>query len=86
MAYEASEIMAASALLYTNEQLENHSKDYEGLVDLAIDIKKKVQTTKLIEYGNATIKKGFTDLIDEKSEKAIKDLAVGISAARALRN
>ena len=86
MAYEVSEIMAASALLYTNEQLEKHSKDYEGLVDLAIDIKKKVQTTKLIEYGNAAIKKGFTDLVDEKSEKAIKDLAVGISAARALRN
>lgn len=86
MAYETSEIMAASALLYTNEQLEKHSKDYDGLVDLAIDIKKKIQSTKLIEFGNASIKKGFTDLIDEKNEKAIKDLAVGISAAKGLRD
>lgn len=86
MAYETSEIMAASALLYTNEQLEKHSKDYDGLVDLAIDIKKKIQSTKLVEFGNASIKKGFTDLIDEKNEKAIKDLAVGISAAKGLRD
>ena len=86
MAYETSEIMAASALLYTNEQLEKHSKDYDGLVDLAIDIKKKIQSTKLVEFGNASIKKGFTDLIDEKNEKVIKDLAVGISAAKGLRD
>ena len=59
MAYEASEIMCASALLYSNNQLDKYSKDYEGLVDLAKDIKKKINTTKLIEFGNATIRKGF---------------------------
>ena len=55
MAYEASEIMCASALLYSNNQLDKYSKDYEGLVDLVADIKKKsyVQNTKLIEFGNA---------------------------------
>ena len=57
MAYEASEIMCASALLYSNNQLDKYSKDYEGLVDLVADIKKKVQNTKLIEFGNASIKK-----------------------------
>ena len=85
MAYEASEIMCASALLYSNNQLDKYSKDYEGLVDLVADIKKKVQNTKLIEFGNASIKKGFTDLIDEKNDKIIKDMAVGISAAKGLR-
>ena len=79
MAYEASEIMCASALLYSNNQLDKYSKDYEGLVDLVADIKKKVQNTQLIEFGNASIKKGFTDLIDEKNDKIIKDMAVGIS-------
>ena len=86
MAYEASEIMCASALLYSNNQLDKYSKDYEGLVDLAKDIKKKINTTKLIEFGNATIRKGFIDTIDENNEKSIEDLAVGISAARGLRD
>jgi hypothetical protein len=87
MAYEPSEILTATALTYSNKELDEASKSYESLVNLMIDIKKKVNKTSfnMLEYGNGTIRKGFTDLINEKDSKRISDLAVGISAAKGLR-
>src|SRR6056300_340694 len=87
MAYEPSEILTATALTYSNKELDEASKSYESLVNLMKDIKKKVNKTSfnMLEYGNQTIRNGFTDLIDEKDSKRIADLAVGISAARGLR-
>ena len=86
MAYEASEIMTAAALTYSNNELDTASKSYEGLVTLMVDIKSKIQQNNMLEYGNSAIKKGFTDLIDETDSKKIKDLAVGISAAKGIRD
>jgi len=87
MAYEPSEILTATALTYSNKELDEASKSYESLVNLMKDIKKKVNKTSfnMLEYGNQTIRNGFTDLIDEKDSKRIADLAVGISAAKGLR-
>ena len=85
MAYEPSEIMTAAALIYTNNQLDKYSKNFDGLVDLAEDIKKKINSTRLIEFGNDSIKKGFLELIDPTDDARIKDLAIGISAAKGLR-
>ena len=86
MAYEASEIMTAAALTYSNNELDTASKSYEGLVTLMVDIKSKIQQNNMLEYGNSAIKKGFTDLIDETDSKKIKDLAIGISAAKGIRD
>jgi len=86
MAYESSEIMTAAALTYDNSKLNEASKSYEGLVTLMLDIKNKIQQNKMLEYGSGSIKKGFTDLIDEKDSKKIKDLAIGISAAKGIRD
>jgi hypothetical protein len=87
MAYEPSEILTATALTYSNKELDEASKSYESLVNLMKDIKKKVNKTSfnMLQYGNQTIRNGFTDLIDEKDSKRVADLAVGISAARGLR-
>ena len=87
MAYEPSEILTATALTYSNKELDEASKSYESLVNLMKDIKKKVNQTSfnMLQYGNQTIRNGFTDLIDEKDSKRIADLAVGISAAKGLR-
>ena len=87
MAYEPSEILTATALTYSNKELDEASKSYESLVNLMKDIKKKVNKTSfnMLEYGNQTIRNGFTELIDEKDSKRIADLAVGISAAKGLR-
>ena len=87
MAYEPSEILTATALTYSNKELDEASMSYESLVNLMKDIKKKVSKTSfnMLEYGNQTIRNGFTELIDEKDSKRIADLAVGISAAKGLR-
>ena len=87
MAYEPSEILTAAALTYSNNELDEASKSYDSLVKLMVDIKKKVNKTSfnMLQYGNQTIQNGFTDLIDEKDSKRIADLAVGISAAKGLR-
>ena len=39
MAYEPSEILTATALTYSNKELDEASKSYESLVNLMIDIK-----------------------------------------------
>lgn len=88
MAYEASEIMMAAALMYSNDELKEYAKDAAGLKKLMIDAKKKIKATtnKTIQFGSPTIEKGFTDLIDSNNSEAVKDMAGGISAAIGVRN
>ena len=88
MAYEASEIMLAASLMYPTSELMEYSKSVGGLRELMIDAKKKIisGTNKTIHFGNPTIEKGFTDLMNENDIKKLSDLAAGISAAIGFRN
>jgi hypothetical protein len=88
MAYEASEIMMAAALMYSNGELEQYTKDVGTLRQLMIDAKQKIKkgTNKTIQFGSPSIEKGFTELMDETNTEALKDLAGGISAAYGVRN
>lgn len=81
MAYEASEIMLAAALLYDKKELLEYSKDVGTLRNFMAEAKKKVIDSGYVQFGNATIQKGFLDLMDENKSEALKDLAGGISAA-----
>jgi len=87
MAYEASEIMLAAALMYPTNDLMEHTKDVGKLRELMIDARTKIQKglDKTIHFGNPSIEKGFTDLMDENNSEALKDLAGGISAAIGVR-
>ena len=87
MAYEASEIMMAAALMYSNGELEQYTKDIGTLRQLMIDAKQKIKkgTNKTIQFGSPAIEKGFTELMDETNTEALKDLAGGISAAYGVR-
>jgi hypothetical protein len=49
-------------------------------------IKVLAKKTPQLEFGNESIRRGFLDLLDETDDKKIKDLAIGISAAKALRD
>jgi hypothetical protein len=88
MAYEASEIMLAAALMYSNSELKEFSKDATGLRKLMIDARQKItkHIDKTIHFGNITIEKGFTDLMNENNPEMLKDMAGGISAAFGLRD
>jgi len=87
MAYEASEIMMAAALMYPNSELVEYSKDAAGLRRLMIDARQKItkHTDKTIHFGSSSIEKGFTELMDENEPEMLKDLAGGISAAFGVR-
>lgn len=88
MAYEASEIMMAAALMYPTNVLLEHAKDAAGLKVLMNDAKKKIKSpsNKTVQFGSPAIEKGFTDLLNPNSSEAIKDLAGGISAAIGVRD
>jgi hypothetical protein len=88
MAYEASEIMMAAALMYSDKELKEYAKDAAGLKMLMIDAKKRIKasTNKTIQFGSAAIEKGFTDLINPNNPEAVKDMAGGISAAVGVRD
>jgi len=86
MAYEASEIMMAAALLYSTDELMNFAKDDVGLKQLMIGAKKKIKSSKTVQFGSPTIEQGFTGLMNENNKEALKDLAGGISAAIGVRN
>lgn len=88
MAYEASEIMMAAALMYPTGELMEYSKGADGLRKLMIDAKSRISKhlDKTIHFGNSTIEKGFTDLMDENNPEMLKDLAGGISAALGVRD
>jgi len=86
MAYEASEIMLAAAMMYPNDVLLSYAKDVGTLRELMIDAKKRIKTDKHVYFGNSTIEKGFTDLMNENNAEALKDFAGGISAAIGVRD
>jgi hypothetical protein len=88
MAYEASEIMLAAAMMYSNQELDAHTQDVGKLRELMIDARTKIKkhTDKHIHFGSVAIEKGFTDLMDENNKEALKDLAGGISAAKGVRD
>lgn len=88
MAYEASEIMLAAAMMYSNTELEKYTKDAGSLRQLMIDARNKIKkgTNKTVHFGSPSIEKGFTELMDETNSEALKDLAGGISAAYGVRD
>jgi len=88
MAYEASEIMMAAALMYPTNVLLDYSKDAAGLKELMADASRKIKSSsnKTVQFGSPSIQKGFTDLLNPNSSEAIKDLAGGISAAIGVRD
>lgn len=88
MAYEASEIMLAAAMMYTNDELDAYSRDAGTLRELMIDARNKIKKhlDKHIHFGSSTIEKGFTELMDENNKESLKDLAGGISAAKGVRD
>ena len=87
MAYEASEIMMAAALMYPTGDLLEHAKGADGLRKLMIDARTRISKhlDKTIHFGNTTIQKGFTDLMNENNPEMLKDMAGGISAALGVR-
>ena len=80
MAYEGSEIMTAAALQYNSSALKK-VKTYSQLQTL---IKKGVG--KDVQFGNGAIQQGFLKKMDINSIKSVVDMAVGVSAALAIRN
>lgn len=88
MAYEASEIMMAAALMYPTDELLEYAKGADGLRKLMIDSRNNIVNNidKTIHFGNRTIQKGFIDLMDENNPEMLKDMAGGISAALGVRN
>ncbi len=82
MAYEASEIMTATALQYTTSQLKK-IKEYTQLQQL---IKSGIFVPTGVQFGDTAIQKGFLKLMDPNDPKRVADMGVGVSAAIAIRN
>ena len=80
MAYEASEITTAVALQYKSEFL----RKVKTVNQLQSLLKKGIG--KNVEFATTTIKTGFLKLVDPDNAKSIADMAVGVSAALAIRN
>ena len=80
MAYEASEITTAVALQYKSEFL----RKVKTVNQLQSLLKKGIG--KNVEFATTAIKTGFLKLVDPDSAKSIADMAVGVSAALAIRN
>jgi len=83
--YEPSEITTAVALMYTEPQLKKYSENKSSLKSLIVDAKKKLKSTKVVEFGSQTIETGFIKELDENKDSVITDMAIGISATRAIR-
>ena len=80
MAYEASEITTAVALQYNSQFL----KKIKTVDQLKSMLKKGIG--KDVEFATGSIRDGFLRLVDPNSDKSIGDMAVGVSAALAIRN
>ena len=80
MAYEASEITTAVALQYNSQFL----KKVKTVDQLKSMLKKGID--KNVEFATTSIRDGFLRLVDPNSDKSVGDMAVGISAALAIRN
>ena len=72
MAYEASEIMTAAALMYKTTELEKIETEGD-LQRLITDSKKNLD--KFVVFGNSAIKKGFTDLMNPNDKSKVQDMA-----------
>ena len=81
MAYEVSEITTATALQKTVPQLEKITK-----VNHLATMIKEGKSGKGIEFGDPNAKSQFLKKMDPGVPKNISDMAVGISAAIAIRN
>ena len=80
MAYEASEITTAVALQYNSQFL----KKVTTVDQLKSMLKKGIG--KDVEFATSSIRVGFLRLVDPYSDKSGGDMAVGVSAALAIRN
>ena len=80
MAYETSEITTAAALQYNSQFL----RKVKTVAQLQSLLKKGIG--KNVEFATTSIKTGFLKLIDPNSAKSIADMAIGVSAALAIRN
>ena len=80
MAYEASEITTAVALQYNSKFL----RKVQTVDQLKSLLKKGIG--KNVEFATSSIRDGFLRLVDPDNAKSIGDMAVGVSAALAIRN
>ena len=77
MAYEASEIMTATALQYTTSQLKK-IKEYTQLQQL---IKSGIFVPAGVQFGDTAIQNGFLKLMDPNDPKRVADMGVGVCNA-----
>jgi hypothetical protein len=82
MAYEASEIMTAAALQYSSADLQK-IKTAGDLQRIIADGKKNIDSN--TEFGDGSIRQGFISRMNPSDKKSVKDMAVGVSAALAVR-
>jgi len=83
MAYEASEIMTAAALQYSQAELKKVKT--EGDLQRLMTASKKKISNKTVQFGNTSMKTGFISLMNPLDGSKLQDLAGGISAALAIR-
>lgn len=81
MALEYSEVMAAGAMFFTKSELDNASESNQSLGEWIIRAKKKVEDN--VEFGSS--KNEFISFM-EPTPAALKEAAVGISAAKAIKD
>ena len=77
---EASEIMTAGALFFPNRVLDNALSSNKNLGDFMLEAKKKVETG--VEFGSSRDR--FLAMM-KTSPEMLKELVVGISAAKAIK-
>ena len=77
---EASEIMTAGALFFPNRVLDNALSSNKNLGDFMLEAKKKVETG--VEFGSS--RDSFLAMM-KTSPEMLKELVVGISAAKAIK-
>ena len=80
MAYEASEITTAVALQYNSKFLKN----IKTVDQLKLLLKKGID--KNVKFATNAISTGFLKMLNPNSDKSVGDMAVGVSAALAIRN
>ena len=85
MAYEASEISTAIALQLSDSQLKKINTEGQ-LQKLIRDGIKVAKAGKKIQFGDSKASNGFIKKLVPNAPKAIADMAVGVSAARGIRN
>ena len=85
MAYEASEISTAVALQLSVTELNKiETQDQlQKLISGGIEVAK---AGKKIQFGDGKTSSGFIKKLNPNAPKAIKDMAVGVSAAKGIRN